>query len=191
MNRLFKAALLVALLLPGLAAAAELKPAVGLTFTDVTKDPASGTASGKAGWQAGGTLVFGDRLYFEAGAFYAQKGTDVTSTAPSEPWEIKGISGVRIPASLGLRFLGHERDSLGLRAFGGGSAFIVTSVDAKGLSKSDFESPTYGAFLGGGVDFLMLFADLQYEWGLTNVGKHGTIDVGSSRSIFLNVGLRL
>jgi hypothetical protein len=191
MHRLLKAALLVALLLPGLAEAFELKPAVGLTFTDVTKDPPSGTASGKAGWQVGGTLAFGEGLYFEAGAFYAQKGTDVTSSAPSHPFDIKGISGVRIPASIGLRFLGGERDSLGLRAFGGGSAFIVTSVDAKGLTKSDFESPTYGAFLGAGVDFLMLFADLQYEWGLTHVSKLSTIDVGNSRSVFLNVGLRL
>jgi hypothetical protein len=191
MTRLPKASLLLALLLPGLAGAVELKPALGLTFTDVSKDPANGTASGQVGWQVGGTLVFGERLYFEAGAFYAQKSTDVTSTAPTNPFEIKGISGVRIPALVGFRLLGGEKDSLGVRAFGGGSAFLVTSVDATGLSKSDFESPTWGAFVGAGVDFLMVFADLQYEWALTDVSSLSTIDVGSTRSIYLNVGLRM
>jgi hypothetical protein len=191
MNRVLKAVLLSTLLLPGLASALELKPALGITFSDLTQDPVSGTSSGKVGWQLGGTLVWGDRLYFEAGAFYAQKGTEVTSTAPANPFEIKGVSGVRIPAMVGLRLLGGEKDALGIRAFGGGSAFLVTAVDATGLTKSDFESPTYGVFLGAGVDFLMLFADLKYEWGLTDVSKLSTIDVGSSRSIILNVGLRL
>jgi hypothetical protein len=191
MNRLVRAALLAALLAPGLASAVELKPAVGLTFTDFTKDPVSGTATGKAGWQLGGTLVFGERLYFEAGAFYAVKSTTVSSTVPSNPVELKGVSGVRIPAMVGFRLLGGQDASFDVRAFGGASAFLVTSVDATGLTKSDFESPTYGAFVGAGVDVLFLFADLKYEWGLTDVSKLSTIDVGSSRSLFLNVGVRL
>jgi hypothetical protein len=191
MNRVLRLALLALLLTPALASALELKPAVGLTYSDITKDPVTGTSSAKAGWQVGGTLATGDRLYLEAGAFYAQKGLNATSTAPSNPFDISGVAGVRIPAMVGLRLLGGEPDALGIRVFGGGSAFVVTSVDATGLSKSDFESPTWGAFLGAGVDFLMLFADLQYEWGLTDVSKVSTIDVGSSRSLFLNVGLRL
>jgi hypothetical protein len=191
MTRLLRASFLLALLLPGLAGALEFKPAIGLTFTDVTKDPVSGSASGKAGWQIGGTVLMGERLYFEAGAFYAEKSTDVTSTVPSSTYQIDAIKGVRIPAMVGVSLLGGQEGSLGLRAFGGGSAFIVTAVDATGLSKSDFESPTYGVFLGAGVDFLMLFADLKYEWGLTDVSSLSTIDIGSSRSIYLNVGLRL
>jgi hypothetical protein len=191
MTRLLRASLLLALLLPGLAGALELKPAIGLTFTDVTKDPVSGTASAKAGWQIGGTVLMGERLYFEAGAFYAEKGADVTSTVPGSTYQLDAIKGVRIPAMVGLSLLGGQEGALGLRAFGGGSAFIVTAVNATGLSTSDFESPTYGVFLGAGVDFLMLFADLKYEWGLTDVSSLSTIDVGSSRSIYLNVGIRL
>lgn len=191
MSRILRASVLLVILLPGLAGAFELKPAVGLTYTDITKDPATGTSSAKPGWQVGATLITGERLYLEAGAFYATKGIDATSTAPSNPFDITGVSGFRIPAMVGLRLLGGEPGALDIRAFGGASAFIVTSVEATGLSKSDFESPTYGAFLGAGVDFLMLFADLQYEWGLTDVSELSTIDIGSSRSLFLNVGLRL
>lgn len=191
MTRLLRSALAVALLAPGLAGALELKPAVGLTYNDLTKNPVSGSSSAKAGWQLGGTLVWGEKLYFEAGAFYGTKSTNFSSAALTVPVDANGVSGFRIPAMIGVRLLGGEQGALGVRAFGGASCFLVTSVDATGMSKSDFESPTWGAFLGAGVDFLMLFADLSYEWGLTDVSKLATIDVGSSRSIFLNAGIRL
>jgi hypothetical protein len=191
MTRLLRSALLLALLVPGLARALELKPAIGLTYSDLSQNPASGTASAKAGWQLGGTLVWGEKLYLEAGAFYGKKSTNFSSTALTVPVDANGVSGFRIPAMVGLRLLGGERGALDVRVFGGGSCFLVTSVDAVGMSKSDFESPTWGAFLGAGVDFLMLFADLSYEWGLTSVSKVSTIDVGNSRSLFLDVGIRL
>ena len=167
----------------------ELKPAVGLSWTGVSKDPASGDAQAQLGWQIGGTLLLGEKLYFEAGAFYAKKSTDITAVSGSQSIDFKGVSGVRIPAMVGYRF-GGGAESLGLRIFGGGSAFIVTSVDVEGLSKSDFESPTYGLFAGAGLDFLFLFTDLALEWSVTDVAKTSTIDVGQSKSVFLNAGLR-
>ena len=168
----------------------ELKPAVGLSWTGVSKDPASGDTQAQLGWQIGGTVLLGEKLYFEGGAFYAKKSTDITAVSASQSIDFKGVSGVRIPAMIGYRF-GGGHDSLALRIFGGGSAFIVTSVDAEGLSKGDFESPTYGIFAGAGLDFLFLFTDLAFEWSVTDVAKTSTIDVGQSRSVFLNVGVRL
>jgi hypothetical protein len=192
MNRLPHAALLLALLLGAAPASAfELKPAIGITFTDVSNDPANGTASGKAGWQLGGTVLFGEKLYFEAGAFYAQKSTDITSSTPSGAVDLSSITGVRIPAMIGFHLIGEPKSEFALRLFGGGSAFIVTSVSASGLTKSDFESPTWGVFAGAGVDFLFLFLDLKYEWSLTNVSSLSTVDVGSARSFYLNAGVKI
>jgi len=168
-----------------------LKPAIGLSWTDVTEDPQSGDTQAKAGWQVGATLLFGERLYFEGGVFYAKKSTDITAATASTNIDYQGVLGFRILLMVGLHLLGGDEGSLGLRLFGGGSAFIVTSVDAEGLSKSDFESPTYGVFAGVGVDFLFLFADLSYEWSLTDVSKVSTMDVGQSRSLFLSAGVRL
>ena len=186
------AALLLALALqPAASHALELKPAVGLTFSDVSKDPVTGSAKAKAGWQAGGTILLGEGLYFEGGLFYARKSTDITATSASGAIDVSGITGLRIPAMVGFHLLGSPSDFLALRAFGGGSMFIVTSVDAVGVAKSDFESPSYGVFAGVGVDVAFLFADLKYEWSLTDVSKLSTIDVGSSRSVYLNVGLKL
>ena len=168
----------------------ELKPAIGLSWTGVSKNPANGDTQAKLGWQLGGTVLLGEKLYFEGGAFYAKKSTDITAVSASQSIDFKGVSGVRIPAMIGYRF-GGGAEPLALRIFGGGSAFIVTSVDVEGLSKSDFESPTYGLFAGAGLDFLFLFTDLAFEWSVTDVAKTSAIDVGQSKSVFLNVGVRL
>jgi hypothetical protein len=192
MSRLAPATLLLTLLLGAPPASAlELKPAIGLTFTDVSSDPANGSASGKAGYQIGGTVLFGEKLYFEAGAFYAQKSTDITSSTPSGAIDLTSITGIRIPAMVGFHLIGEPKSEFTLRLFGGGSAFLVTSVSANGLTKSDFESPTWGVFAGAGVDFLFLFLDLKYEWSLTNVSSLSTVDVGSARSLYMNVGVKI
>lgn len=168
-----------------------LKPAVGLTWTDLTEDPATGDAQAKAGWQLGGTALFGEKLYFEAGAFYARKSTDITATSAGGNVDVSGVDGFRIPVAVGYHLLGRDQGSLALRVFGGGAVFFVTSVDAAGLSTSDFESPTWGVFAGVGVDFLFLFADLSYEWSLTDLTSASAVDVGQSRSLFLNAGVKL
>jgi hypothetical protein len=192
MNRLAPSALLLAFLLGAFPAAAlELKPAVGLTFTDVSSNPANGSASGKAGWQLGGTVLFGEKLYFEAGAFYAQKSTDITSSTAGSTIDFNSITGVRIPAMVGFHLIGEPKEPFSLRIFGGGSAFLVTSVSATGLTKSDLESPTWGVFAGAGIDFLFLFLDLKYEWSLTDVSSLSTVDVGSARSLYMNAGVKI
>jgi hypothetical protein len=184
-------ACLAVLLFPGQGRAQlELKPAIGLTFTDVSEDPAGGEAQGRVGWQLGGTVAYGKKLYGEAGAFYAEKSTEFTSSSPDPDLTTK-ISGIRIPALVGYHLLGSEKSPFGLRLFGGGSIFIVTGVDAPGLSKDDFESPTYGVFAGVGIDITIVFVDLKYEWSLTDVGSASTIDVGQSRSFYANAGVRI
>ena len=194
MSRALSAPLVLAALLlaPG-AAGAQIaaKPSVGGGFSDVSNDPATGSATGKVGWQVGGTFLAGQKLYLEAGAFYARKSTDITTTDGANTIDFNGISGLRIPAMIGYHLLGQERSAFGFRVFGGASTFLVTGVDATGLSKSDFESPSWAILAGAGLDFLYLFADVQYEWSLTDLSKTSTVDVGNSRSIFLNVGVKI
>ncbi len=192
MTRLATAALLAALVaIPGEARAQLLlKPAVGVSLTDFSKDPQSGQAKGRIGWQAGGTVLAGERLYLEGGVFYARRSTDITATS-GQTVDVSGITGLRIPVAVGYHLIGDSRSGLALRGFGGASAFIVTSVSATGMSKSDFSSPTYGVFAGLGVDFLFLFAEAKYEWSLTDTSKLSTVDVGASRALFLNAGVRL
>lgn len=192
MTRLVAAVLLAALVaLPGQARAQLiLKPAVGVNLTDFSKDPQSGQAKGKVGWQAGGTVQAGERLYLEGGLFYARRSTDITTTT-GQAVDVNGITGLRIPVAVGYHLIGDAKSFLALRGFGGASAFLVTSVSAAGMSKSDFTSPTYGVFAGVGLDLAFLFAEVKYEWSLSDTSKLSTVDVGASRAFFVDAGLRL
>jgi hypothetical protein len=169
---------------------AELKPGIGITFSDVSKNPVNGEVTGQLGWQLGGSILIGQKFYFEGGVFYATKSTSFTQTNAKLEFT-NDINGLRIPVALGYHLIGEQAGQFSLRIFGGGSAFIVTSVSAPGASKDDFTSPTWGVFAGAGLDILIFFVDLQYEWSLSDVSSLNSVDIGKSRSFFANAGLRL
>ena len=186
------AALALALLvMPGLAQAQlELKPALGLTYTSLSKNPVSGTYSAQVGYQFGLTVLYGETLYVEGGLLYARKNLGFTETSSHAKFDT-GVSGLRIPAMVGFHILGAPKDFFALRVFGGGAAFIVADVTAPGLTKSNFTSPTWGVFAGAGVDVAFLFVDLAYEWSLTDYSSLSTVDVGKSRSLYANAGVKI
>jgi len=185
------AILFLALLVAGQACAqAELKPGIGITFSDMSKSPANGEVTGQLGWQLGGSVLIGQKFYVEGGVFYATKSSAFTESSAKLEFT-NDINGVRIPVALGYHLIGEQKGQFALRVFGGGSAFIVTSVSAPGASKDDFTSPTWGVFAGAGLDILMFFVDLQYEWSLSDVSTLSTADIGKSRSFIANAGIRL
>ena len=91
---------------------------------------------------------------------------------------------------VGFSLLGGEEGGLGLRAFGGGSVMLITSVNVPNATTDDFTSPTYGLFAGAGVDISIIFVDLSYEWSLSDVGAESTIDVGQTRTFLATAGVR-
>ncbi len=169
----------------------ELKPALGITFTNVSREPVGGSANGQVGYQLGGSALIGERLYLEGGLFLAKKSVEFTSTTTTSLNIQTGLTGLRIPVMVGYHLLGHPSEFLSLRVFGGGSLFMVTNVNAPGLTKADFTSPTYGLFAGVGLDLMMFFADLQYEWSLSDYSDLAALDVGQSRSLYLNAGVKI
>lgn len=168
----------------------EIKPTIGINFTDFSKDPQGGDSKAKLGYQVGGSIAFGKKLYFEPGIFFLRQSTEYTSANSNQPDVDFKISGLRIPIAVGYKLMGDENSEFGLRAFGGASAFILTHV--KDLDKEDFKSASFGAFLGGGLDISFVFVELQYQWSLTKVQDDvRQIDVGNSRTLFINAGVRL
>ena len=183
--------LFLALLVAGQARAqVELKPGIGITFSDVSKNPANGEVTSQLGWQIGGSILFGQKFYGEGGVFYATKSMAFTVASTNLEFE-NDFNGVRIPVALGYHLIGDQQGQFALRVFGGGSAFIVTSVSAPGASMDDFTSPTWGVFAGAGLDIFMFFLDLQYEWSVSDVSSLSTVDIGKSRSFIANAGIRL
>lgn len=168
----------------------SLKPAVGINFTDFSKDPGSGEFKSKVGWQIGGSVAFGKKVYIEPGLFYGKKSSEYQTSGGSSSNIDFDLSGIRIPVAVGFNLLGTDKSTVGLRAFGGASAFILTSV--KDLDKDDFKSATWGVFAGAGLDFTMFFLEASYEWSLTDISDDiSNIDVGKTRSIFVQAGIRI
>ena len=187
----FVAVLVLGLVVAGQACAqAELKPAIGITFSEMSKNPTNGEVTGQVGWQIGGSILAGQKFYIEGGVFYATKNTAFTESRSKLEFT-NDINGLRIPVALGFHLIGAQKDQFSLRIFGGGSAFIVTSVSIPGASKDDFTSPTWGVFAGAGLDILIFFVDVQYEWSLSDVSSLNTVDIGKGRAFFANAGIRL
>jgi hypothetical protein len=167
-----------------------IKPAVGINLTDFSKDPNTGKYKSKVGYQFGGSVAIGKRVYIEPGIFWVKKTTQFVTENTSQQDIKYDISGIRVPVTVGFNLLGSEKSVIGLRAFGGASAFMLT--DTKNLDKDDLKSADWGVFAGAGLDLAILFVEAKYEWSLTNLTKEiSQVDIGKSRSIFVNAGVRI
>ncbi len=169
----------------------ELKPAIGINVSNVSKDPDTGNAKGQVGYQVGASVLIGEKFYVDPGIFFVKKSTQFVEEGTS-PQELKlNMSGIRIPVAVGYHLLGNEESLAALRILGGGSAFFMTSVDAEGANKEDFKSPSWGLFAGAGLDIWILFLDVKYEWSLTDVSSVTDFDIGKYRSFYSNLGVRI
>ena len=168
----------------------EIKPAIGINATNFSENPENGETSAKIGWQLGGTVCFGDKLYGEGGIFWTYKSNEYNSETDTITFNTE-MSGIHIPVMVGYHLLGKGTGAFGLRVFGGASVLILTKVDALDLTKDDFNKANWGVFLGAGVDFSILFLDIKYEWSLTDVSSVTSYNVGKAKTLFINAGVRL
>jgi len=174
---------------------ATIKPSIGVSFNNLSETP-SGDFNGKVGAQFGASVAFGKKFYVEPGVYYVGKSSEFSST--SESGAITDdilINGIRVPLAVGVGLLGNKESFATLRAFGGASGFFVTGV-GDALNKDDVTSPTWGVFAGAGVDFWIMFAELSYEWSISEAGEirmsgeMPNMDIGKSRTLFFTVGLK-
>ncbi len=166
----------------------QVKPGIGINSTNVSGKGAD--AKGQIGWQIGGSVAFGEKFYFEPGAFYQTNSFEFT-TANGGPITDATYSGVRVPINVGLDVLGNADSVFGLRVFGGGSGYFVTGTSSDLLDKDDIESPQWGVHAGVGLDIAIIYLDWSYQWSLTNVQTDiDQIDLGKTRGFFLTAGIR-
>lgn len=188
----FKLLVVLVFLFVGASAQVTIKPTVGLNFTDWSKDVVSGEFKAKAGYQIGASVAFGKKIYIEPGLFFVGKSTEFISSDTEEQQDFKqDLQGFRVPVAVGFNLLGSQSTLVGLRGFGGLSAFVLTGTKGE-INKDDLKNASFGAFAGAGVDIWKLFLDLSYEWSLTNIQKDiENIDVGKTRTVFINAGIRI
>lgn len=85
------------------------KPAVGINFTDFSKDAGTGEFKSQVGWQVGGSVAIGKKVYLEPGIFYVRKSTEYKTSGGSSSSTDFDISGIRIPVAVGVNLLGQRK----------------------------------------------------------------------------------
>ncbi len=178
----------ISLAISGAAAAqTTIKPHIGVNLTDVAISTDDVSASGKAGVLAGLSVAFGKKFYIEPGLQYVAKSTAYTSTQDPDFDQDYSLKGFRVPVAVGINFLGSQKSLVTFHGFGGLSAFFVTSDNYD----FDINKTNFGLFAGAGVDIWKLFLDASYEWSLSELSNVNNIEVGKTRSIYINAGFRI
>lgn len=170
----------------------EIKPAIGWNISRMSNDPEFAEASGRVGYQFGGSVLIGDKFYVEPGVFWSRISSKlVVKGTSSVNQEFKpDIHGLRIPVMVGYHLLGSRKSMADIRIFAGPSASMVLDVKGDNLDKDDFENITWGGNVGAGVDLLFLFADMGYEFGLSQVYKNDD-EKAKNHHFWMNVGIRI
>ena len=188
------AVVLLTLLAPAVRAerSFQILPQVGLTMANLASEPDELENSAKVGYMIGGSLRFGARPFLQPGIYYQRTTINATGydDLTSQTFEDDlGVSSLWIPLQVGINVI--NGDALDLHVNGGPTATIVTSVSDNefGLVKDDYESVTWGAVVGVGVDFTLISLDASYEFGLSKVLKDDPDD--TKYNVFrLAAGLR-
>lgn len=174
----------------------SIKPALGVNFSSLTDTPSGFDSNLGVSWQIGGSLAIGSKWYVEPGIFWWNMTQQFSSTQSGVADASQTIAGLRIPVYVGYSLLGEDDGAFNLRVFTGPALKLITSAssDPSGLDKDDFNSTIFGWNAGAGVSFLFLFADLGYEFGLSDVYTSDYANlVGTNskhRAIWLNAGVR-
>lgn len=165
-------------------------PQVGITFVSYSGDDLDSDTG--IGFEAGGKIRAGGRLYVEAGVFWSTAGADVTRVGIGGPAtdELR-IQQVSIPVSLGFKVI--KTRPLAFRIFAGVAPGFPTSVTENDLDlvKDDLNSTLWAGRAGLGLDLVLISIDAGYDFGLGNIFETSPPAPDTKlNQWFLDVGLR-
>jgi len=193
--------LLAAMLITPIATFAQLKikPSFGINFANIKDSEGNFAIDGQTGFSVGGTVQIGRKFVVEPGVFWQKDKYEIKDIAGTAGEVIKGdYSSIKIPLYLGFYIIGDSKSTLGIKVFGGPSAKFnlgAGSDELGGIGEigtDDIQNAIWGVKAGAGVDFLFLFADLGYNWGLNDVFKGDMLgDLNSQTNHFeITIGLK-
>jgi hypothetical protein len=181
----------------------EIRPKVGLNFSNVTETPEGYDNKAKLGFQVGVNVLIGERLYVQPGISYFSRSTEFSNDNDVNFDTDQDVSGVRVPVFVGFRFVDPDNDALfNARIFAGPTFTYFTQYEFtnEGLDEQvDWNTTHFGAEVGAGVDISIFFIDASYEFGLTknyeSTGEGventtGDFDNIKSNTFFISAGLR-
>lgn len=157
----------------------KFKPSFGINFAHFKKGNSVLALDGQTGFSAGISLAIGKKFIVEPGVFWEKDNYEVKSAEDAFEGVVKGdYNSLKIPLYLGYYIIGDSKSTFGLRILAGPSAKFTlgASSDEIGgigdIGKDDIKNAIWGVKAGAGVDFLFLFAELGYNWGLSDVFKN-------------------
>lgn len=175
-----------------------LRPYFGINSSTLTKDFQDAEWQSKLGYQAGVDAQIGGKIYVQPGLHWEMLNQSLRPTNPSIG-DINNFRSthIRIPLLIGVRLIDPEKsDLINIRMFTGPDAGFALGADGSTFSgvrfnKDALRSASFGYNLGIGLDFLFLFADAGYRWGLSRFFDQSSMDNGSRSNVFyFNVGIR-
>jgi hypothetical protein len=174
----------------GLQAQVVLRPQIGFNASRLSTDVDSLTFGDNVGLQLGADLQFGGKFYVQPGLMFEFLKNEVDPrTGETQDFS---RTYMRIPVMIGYNFGGNDK-SFGFRLFTGPNASFA--LGAKGedealIEKEDLKSAVFGWNAGLGVDFSILFLDLGYQFGLSEVFED--FEEGTRNNLFYgNAGIRI
>ncbi len=127
-------------------------------------------------------------LFLESGLYYTEKGGKKGGVKTRLDYleipvlmkygiDIKGVDGLAVLPYVGPTF-----------GFG-----IAGKIKGGGVSTDSFDDGAYNRFdvgikLGCGIEYNMVYAELGYQWGVTNISDADGIDA-YNRNFFMNIGI--
>jgi hypothetical protein len=176
-----------------LQAQVELKPTFGFNVSRLSNEPESFSQSSRLGYQFGGSVQFGKKLYLEPGVYWVKMGSELVHADQASFNYETNINLIRIPVFVGYQIIGGDKENIfGLRVFGGPTGSWVTKISANDndLDKEEFSNFLWGIDVGAGVDVWLLFLDFGHEWGLNDVFKDDPTNA-KNHAWWWNLGVRI
>lgn len=192
--------LIWATVLPIIASAQlEIRPFLGMNFSDVTESPDGQSTQAKLGGQIGASVLIGNRFYLNPGIAYFSRSTEFSSRDNLIPDTDYDVSGVIIPLLVGYRFVDASTEPfLNFRVQAGPSLLFFTQQrfsEGSINEEVNWNENQWGGQVGAGLDVSIFFIDAMYEFGLSNNQKDGTLGIDGDNfkmdTFYINAGVRL
>lgn len=171
----------------------SIRPHIGYNSSNISRDFDDLSFGNDDGFQFGVDLQFGEQFYFQPGIFWESANNELKDIVDGNNSSFR-INRVRVPALIGYKFIGPESGGLfNFRVFTGPNASFAISKDIKQtalISKNDFKDAVFGWNVGAGLDITIVFIDLGYSFGLSEVFDN--VSSSARNNLFyVNGGLRL
>ena len=169
---------------------------IGMTVSNISGDASKFVTDGsKVGLTLGGVL--GLRLsdttpiFLESGLYYVEKGGKGTDTGvdPVKTGAKAGLNYLEIP--LLIKYGVKANDDIALLPFFG--PYFSTAISGKTNKHSSFNKEYFKRFdtgfkLGCGMEYNMLYLEMGYQFGLTNISKNDDFSAHNG-AFFANFGV--